>query len=136
MTWPVLKALSLLVVVLGSSAAANAQNPGQRHPGEWAWKPVVSKDGLQVSYIHYSKADSKHDGVVVRLVNTLAVPAAYSFQIVFKSQDSEQSYDVGGELEGGEMRTGDADGLFFIPFEEGQEIDVITLRKWRFGPDA
>ena len=104
----------------------------ERTAGEWAWKALAEKSGLELSYIFYPRADTEHNGVVVKLVNTTPDSAEYSFEIVFRNAQSERVYEVNGVLAGHEVRTGDADGLFFIPYYDGQEIDQIGVRKLRF----
>lgn len=95
---------------------------------EWAWTPIVSKDGVQISYLFYREADNVNDGVVLRLRNTNDVAVRYSFTILFRGPTDAARSEVEGQLEPGEVKTGDEDGLFWVPFRNGNAVGEVGLR--------
>lgn len=116
-------------------AWAAAVVAGHRHTvcaqeiaGEWALKPIVEKDGVLVKYVLYQKADGWRNGVVIFLRNTNEFAVKYRFTAVFRSEDSEETGRAEGHLDPGEAKTGGADGLFWIPFEDDTPIVEIGVR--------
>lgn len=95
---------------------------------EWAWTPIVSKEGVQISYLFYRQADNVNDGVVLRLRNTNDVAVRYSFTILFRGPEDAARSEVEGQLEPGEVKTGDEDGLFWVPFRNGNAVGEVGLR--------
>jgi len=96
---------------------------------EDAWTPILEENGLQISYIYYPEADNEHDGVVLRLMNDSSVPLRYAFTLIFRAPEAETTVPVRGRLAPGQMKTGEAAGLFWIPFKEsGCTIGEIGLR--------
>lgn len=96
---------------------------------EDAWTEIITHEGVRFTYIFYSKADTKNNGVVIRLQNQNAVPVRYAFTVIFRTPTAERSARAEGHLDAGEMKTGDKDGLFWIPFTEpNQTISEIGLR--------
>ena len=102
----------------------------QQFSGEEAWKPLLEHEGLRFLYIYYSKADTKDDGVVIMLQNLNEYCIRYRFTIVFKSQKGSTSADAEGTLAALEMRTGESEGLYWIPFDDGRYIGEIGLRNY------
>jgi hypothetical protein len=99
---------------------------------EDAWTEIITHEGVRFTYIFYSKADTKNNGVVVRLENQNAYRVHYAFTIIFRTPTAERSARADGHLDAGEMKTGDKDGLFWIPFTEpNQTIGEIGLRGLR-----
>lgn len=124
-------------VVLGGMRPAIAQSDARPDSAvvdstrSWqddAWTPIVSHDGVEVRYIFYSEADNANNGVVLRLHNRNAVAVRYHFTVIFRTPADERTAEVDGVLEPGEMKTGESDGLFWIPFPDGQSIGEIGLR--------
>ncbi len=104
----------------------------QRAAMDEAWKPMLVHEGVAFSYIFYSEADERHDGVVVRLVNRNGYAVRYRFTMVFRAETGDEHTErAEGTLEPGEMKTGDAAGLFWIPFKDGRSIGEVGLRGWR-----
>lgn len=99
--------------------------------GTWAWKPLAAVDGVIFEYIFYAEADGRHNGLVMLLTNTNAHAVRYRFHVVFRSGGDEVEIPVRGRLEAGERRTGDQDGLFWIPFGDDREIGEVGLRGYR-----
>ena len=89
---------------------------------------MVEKDGVIVKYVFYQKADGWRNGVVFFLRNTNEHAVTYRFVAVFRSADSEKTRRAEGHLGPGEAKTGDADGLFWIPFEDDTPIVEIGVR--------
>ena len=102
----------------------------QQFSGEEAWKPLLEHEGLQFLYIYYSKANTKDDGVVIMLQNLNEYCIRYRFTIIFESQEGSASADAEGTLAPMEMRTGETDGLYWIPFDDGRYIGAIGLRNY------
>lgn len=118
-------------LVLGSLAIAVNNAPAQRFPGETAWNTLAEHQGVVVKYLYYKRANSVADGVVMLLENTNTYRVVYRFTVVFRSEDKEAEAPVEGELDIGEMKTGDGDGLFWIPFEDGRAIKQVGLRGYK-----
>jgi hypothetical protein len=93
-----------------------------------AWTRILRHRGVAFDYIFYREADNHNDGVVVRLINANDYPVRYRFTIVFRAPSAEQTRRVRGRLQAGQMKTGDNDGLFWIPFPDGRSIGEIGLR--------
>lgn len=96
---------------------------------ETAWTQIVERNGVQVAYLFYSEADNKNDGVVLRLQNRNDHPVRYAFTVIFRGPQAETTARAEGTLAPGEMKTGENDGLFWIPFkEQGYSVGEIGLR--------
>lgn len=93
-----------------------------------AWTPIVERDGVQFAYIFYGKADNENNGVVVRLRNRNDHAVRYVFTIIFRATGAEATARAEGHLEAGEMKTGEEDGLFWIPFTDDTRIREVGLR--------
>lgn len=110
----------------------------ERTAGDDAWTLVTTARGVEITYIHYIQADSHNDGVVLRLRNQTLCPAEIRFTVVFRSKHREVAAPYATMLQAGEMKTGEASGLFWIPFPDGRSVAEIGLRglsvEWR--PDA
>lgn len=111
-------------VVAGQGRGAAAQELA----AERAFKPIVEKDGLSVKYVLYEKADGARNGVVIFLRNTNDFAISYRFSAVFRSEDAEETGFAEGQLGPCEARTGDRDGLFWIPFDDDTPIVEIGIR--------
>jgi hypothetical protein len=97
-----------------------------------AWTPILTKDGVRVAYIFYSEADNVNDGVVLRLRNENDYSVRYTFTVIFRGPGAEATARAEGTLEAGQMKTGEEDGLFWIPFREGgHSIGELGLRGFR-----
>ena len=103
----------------------------QRFAGEKAWKQLFEHEGVRFLYVFYPRADSADDGVVMMLQNQNAYAVAYRFTVIFESPEGTSSADVEGVLESMEMKTGDVDGLFWIPFDDGRALGAIRMRNYR-----
>ncbi len=96
---------------------------------EEAWTEITTHRGVRFTYIFYSRADTRNNGVVIRLENRNAHPVRYAFTVIFRTPTAERTAQARGSLDAGAMKTGEKDGLFWIPFrEEGQTIGEIGLR--------
>lgn len=95
------------------------------------WTELLTFKGVQFSFIFYSEADNYNGGIVMRLENDNAYPVTYAFKVVFRSGSSEQIRDVTGYLEPNEAKTGSAEGLFWIPWEDQRAIEQVGLRGYR-----
>ena len=94
-----------------------------------AWTPIIEKKGLRISYIYYPDANDEHDGIVLRLINENEVPVRYKFTLVFRAPAADTTTAVRGRLNPGAMKTGDAAGLFWVPFrEDDRSLGEIGLR--------
>lgn len=81
-----------------------------------------------IKYVLYEKADGWRNGVVIFLRNTNEFAVTYRFTAVFRSADTEETAHAEGHLGPGEAKTGDADGLFWIPFDDDTPIVEIGVR--------
>ncbi len=124
--------LVLLVLLSGSPACAQdssataADTTRSWHEG--AWTHIVERDGLTISYIFYSKADNRNDGVVLRLCNGNDHRVRYTFTVIFRGPEAQASVQVRGTLKPGEMQTGEKSGLFWVPFEDQRRLGEVGLR--------
>lgn len=101
----------------------------ERHWTDEVWTPIIEHRGVSISYIFYSEADNANNGIVVRLVNENDHAVRYRFGIVFRTwAGAERIERVEGALQPHEMKTGDNDGLFWIPFVDGRSIGEVGLR--------
>jgi hypothetical protein len=120
--------------LMGAAAPVQAQEAPQVAPdstGHWydtAWTPIVEKEGVRFSYIFYGKADNHNNGVVIRLQNENDRPVRYAFTVIFRGPEGEASARAEGRLVPGEMKTGEKDGLFWIPFTDGRRVGEVGLR--------
>lgn len=123
-----------LMLLAGLETAAWAQDSARAVPDStepWyneAWTPIVEKEGVRFSYIFYSKADNRNNGVVIRLENKNETAVRYGFTIIFRGPEGEATARAQGRLGPGEMKTGEKDGLFWIPFRDGRSIGEVGLR--------
>ncbi len=117
------------LIICGMMLAA-CESFGQQFSGEEAWKTLFEHEGLRFQYIFYSKANTNDDGVVVMLQNLNEYCISYRFTIVFESPEGSTSVDAEGTLASLEMKTGDAEGLYWIPFDDGRPIGAIGLRNY------
>lgn len=126
------KTIGIGILLLLLCGTAHAQK--ERWSDE-VWKPIVTHEGVAFSYIFYSEADNTNNGVVVRLDNRNGYPVRYRFRIVFRTWRGEEHVEpVTGTLRPGEMKTGDNDGLFWIPFVDGRSIGEVGLRGYAIEP--
>ena len=123
----------LLTLLLGAFACSvlPAQAQTQKRGGEWAWKPMLKHEGVEFKYIFYAEADSENNGVVVMLINRNDYAVTYQFKIIFRAVGAEVLKHVSGELDAKQAKTGDADGLFWIPFPDGRSIGEVGLRGYK-----
>ena len=118
--------LVVLLVVFALPASA------QRIMKEEAWKPLLTHEGVRFSFLFYSVADNYNNGVVLLLVNTNAYAVRYRFKMVFRASNGQEEVEqVEGELAAGEAKTGDRDGLFWIPFPDGRFIAEVGMRGYK-----
>ena len=123
----------LLTLLLGAFAcsALPAQAQVQKRGGDWAWKPMLKHEGVEFKYIFYAEADSENNGVVVMLINRNDYAITYQFKIIFRAVGAEVLKHVSGELDAKQAKTGDTDGLFWIPFPDGRSIGEVGLRGYK-----
>ncbi len=104
--------------------------------GAWqedAWNEIAVVRGVQFAYLYYIEADHVNDGVVVRLHNRSNCTATVGFDVIFRAAPTsgmsrERVVEEHYRLEPGESKTGENDGLFYIPFPEGDSIAEVGLR--------
>ena len=123
---------SLSTVLLGLALVLRAA--AQEKASEKAWKTLLQHQGVTFKYIYYRKADSQNDGVVLMLENSSDMAVTYTFTIVFWTENEELEANASGRLAPGERRTGDAAGLFWVPFRDGRSIGSIGLRSYKISP--
>jgi len=130
-----LRLAAVLLVVLAAGAGPAPAQDSTRAPADttepWydtAWTPIVERGGVQIGYIFYGKADNENNGVVLRLDNENDRAVRYDFTVIFRGPAGEATARASGELGPGEMKTGDGDGLFWIPFRDGRRVGQVGLR--------
>ncbi len=128
----------LLILLLGALAcsALPAQAQDQKYGGDWAWKPMLKHEGVEFKYIFYAEADNENNGVVVLLINHNDYRVYYEFKIVFRAGEAEVVKPVVGVLDAKQAKTGDTDGLFWIPFPDGRSIGEVGLRGYKIFPKS
>jgi len=109
----------------GQDSSAVSDTTEARH--EAAWNEIITREGLEIAYVFYTEADAKNNGVVVRLRNHNDYPVRYHFTIIFRGRCKEAHDRVQGRLAPRTIKTGEKEGLFWVPFE-GQPIAEVGLR--------
>ena len=93
-------------------------------------KKIVEKDGLGIYFLFYHEGNGiENNGVVIYLTNKNDFPIDYSFQLIFRADESEREQEVKGSLKAMERKTGSNDGLYFIPFEDKRSIIEVGVKK-------
>jgi len=121
----------LFLLALTAVAVRPLRADAQETNSDWAWKSILRHEGVEFLYIFYREADSENNGVVLKLVNWNEYPVRYRFRIIFRSGQEERFEIVSGEIDAHSMLTGEAAGLFFIPFRDGRTIGEIGLKGYR-----
>ena len=103
----------------------------QQFAGQEAWRELFVHQGVRFFYVFYPKADAINDGVVMMLQNQNDYWIHYRFTIIFESPEGTASAEVEGKLESLEMKTGDAEGLFWIPFDDMRSIGAIRIKGYK-----
>lgn len=125
--------VAVMLMVVAGYADVAAQTPSQI---EKAWKPLLQHEGVAFTFLFYPEANTQHNGVVIRLHNQNPYAVRYQFTIVFRSEDTEHTENVAGFLDAGQRKTGELDGLFWVPFKDGSSISHVGLRGYRIEPEA
>lgn len=123
--------MGLLLVLLTTLPVAAQVPELAPEPG---WRPLLQHQGVVFRYIFYQEADSRNDGLVLRLTNTNPFAVRYRFTIVFRSGTREHEEVVSGYLRPQEDITGDLEGLFWVPFLNGDPITEVGLRGYSVVP--
>lgn len=95
---------------------------------DWAWRPVTTSDSLQVDYIFYADKGSVDNAVVMRLVNHSSKALSWRFFVIIKGVESVFEQEVLGTIEPYGLLTGDAEGLYWVPFGDDEPIAELGLR--------
>ncbi len=99
---------------------------------DWAWRPVLIQDGIEVEYIFYAEKESVDDGVVMKVVNNNDYDMSYSFTVVIRSVESVFEKRVSGVVKARTLITGDEAGLYWVPFSGGESIGELGIRAYKF----
>lgn len=136
---PILRYLAAAGLI-ATAHPVRAQDRPLETAGEWAWNTILVEDSVRVAYVFYAEADARNQGVVLRLDNRNGVPVRYRFTALFRGVDGrERERPVRGSIAERSIVTGDAAGLFFVPFDDGSpiaEIGIRGLRVERVPPDG
>lgn len=92
------------------------------------WKKLYDKDGFNVSFIFYGKADCSNNGIVVKIKNSGGERVFYSFKLIMRAEDKEADSNLAGWMDDGEVLTGSDNGLLFIPFKDGTSIKEVGIK--------
>jgi hypothetical protein len=95
---------------------------------------MLDHEGVSFSYIFYQHADHSNNGVVLKLTNANDYAVNYRFKIIFRAEGATVVEPVVGTLKAREVKTGDAEGLFWIPFKDGRAIAEVGLRGYKIVP--
>ena len=95
------------------------------------WTFLIKKDSVEAYFIYYTRADNTNDGVVIKLVNNNDYAVKYNFNAVFRSDTAEVENYAEGYLKANEIKTGSKEGLFFIPFKDGNSILEVGITRFR-----
>jgi len=130
-----LRVIVLLLAVALAGAGVSAAQDSSRVPSDtteaWyntAWTPIVKKQGVQIGYIFYGEADNENNGVVLRLDNENDYAVRYDFTVIFRGPAGQTTAQATGRLGPGQMKTGEKDSLFWIPFRDGRRVGRVGLR--------
>jgi hypothetical protein len=120
----------LSILLAGLAPAAFAQETAN----DYAWKPLLKHGGVDFTYLYYYKPGSIADGVVVKLANWNDYAIRYRFKVVFRTDGAEHVEEVEGTLGARQAKTGDRDGLYWMPFKDGRPILEFGLRGYQITP--
>lgn len=132
--------IATLLCLWGTVGSVQAQDPSRAAPDstepwyEGAWTHIVTRSGVQFGYLFYGEADTENNGVVIRLRNTNAAAVRYEFAVIFRGPEGDTTARAEGHLDPGEMKTGEPDGLFWIPFKDGRRVAEVGLRDIEIAP--
>lgn len=125
LSFPVM--LFAAIATIGGPSPARAQSTST----DWAWKELLNFEGLEFSYLFYSKADNFNNGIVLKLTNRNGYAVRYRFKVVFRTDGDEVEIPVAGQIDSRSILTGEIAGLFFVPFPDGRNIAEVGLRGYR-----
>lgn len=118
------------------SESTTADTTREKRWQDDVWNQIVRVQGVDIAYLYYREADTVNDGVVIRLANSSDCLVRISFTVVFRSSTREVAVDEAYTLGPGERKTGSNDGLYWIPFQDGESIAEVGLRGLRVDVDA
>ena len=124
-----MKASYVLLVVFLFASLVNAEER------ESVWTKLYDKNGFNVSFVFYSEADSKNNGVVVKLINESSERIHYKFKLIMRAVDKDAETNLNGWLDPGAILTGSDNGLLFIPFKDGTSIKAVGIKGVRLSFD-
>jgi len=126
--------LSILILsgLVGVDAARSQDVKPVTTSSDWAWRPVLNQEGIEVEYIFYAEKEGVDDGVVMKLVNNNDYDVRYSFTVVIRSLESVFEKKVNGLVKARTLITGDEAGLYWVPFSGGESIGELGIRAYRF----
>ncbi|MCL5030291.1 MAG: hypothetical protein M1480_14865 [Bacteroidetes bacterium] len=105
-------------------------------PEHGPWTFLFQKDSVTAYFIWYAKADNKNDGVVVKLVNLNNFKVNYKFDLIFLSDTLKHIIKVEGILKPNETKTGSSQGLFWVPFKNGNSISDVGIHGFTIVPNS
>ena len=121
--------MGLVAVTMAPAQDSSATAPDSTGPWyEGAWSKIVERNGLQIGYLFYAEADNHNNGVVLRLRNQNEVAVRYAFTVIFRGPEGTATARAEGTVDARSMITGDDNGLFWIPFEDGRKVAEVGLR--------
>jgi hypothetical protein len=93
-------------------------------------KKLYDQNGLLVQFIYYSEGNGVYNnGIVIFLTNKNEVDITYNFNLVFRTTLIDKTERVSGYLIAGEKKVGSNEGLYFIPFKDGQSITAVGINR-------
>ena len=93
---------------------------------------MITVDSVAVSYVFYSEADNRNNGVVLKIANYRSTDVRYDMTVVVRGPKREVTERVRGSVAAQSLLTGDEAGLFFVPFTDGTPIGELGLRAYQF----
>ncbi len=100
-------------------------------PEHGPWTFLFQKDSVDAYFICYAKADNHNDGIVVKLVNKNNFKVNYKFDLIFLSDTLKHVVKVAGYLRSKETKTGSTEGLFWVPFKNGNSISDVGIHDFQ-----
>ena len=125
------QALVGLLLAVSCSQVLGQEPRKERFVGESKWKLLASVEGVEFRYLYYKAADGVNAGLVMMLENTNDYAVSLTVKVVFRSDDAEVEQPLEQTLDPGQLKTGDRERLFWVPWEDGRAITQVGLRGYK-----
>ncbi|MCF8262568.1 MAG: hypothetical protein K9J12_17460 [Melioribacteraceae bacterium] len=110
-----MKRLTLLIILLLSTQLfAN-------------WTTLYKNEQIIISFLFYAEADNYNNGVVLKIENLTNNNLSYKFKLIFKAGNKLKSTIVEDDLLPNQIKAGENEGLFWIPFPNVNGITEVGI---------